>query len=716
MHFTSVLSVVLLLVIFSHAKVIQKGSKKSDDTGDKPKVAALTDDGKLSDTTKKKLLSETNRFRLMHDATPLGICPVCSDAAQIHADEIAKSGVVKPDHKAKYGQIIFSTKDQQDIEPGADYFGTLVPARIYNQIKNYDFVKNEFKDNAADFTQLVWEGSEVIGFASSKSSDNTVYVVMYFNPAGNNDSLSYYENVNRVTGAGDIEASGRMKCLDGWDLHGSSCFKYFEDEMSWPDAVDHCNVLKSSLTSAECMDEGTYIRTMMMEKEKPAWIGMSDTATKGGFQFVDGAPYVYSDWSYDSYTWLYAHPGEARGKCITAGKDGWNYKDCNEKLGFICKMRPNGMTSYSLDLYFPGSSFTNDLSMPGSKRYDIMKATIDKAFNTSYGSDIWFVGDTFYQFMPRDNGEVAASTLIKFAPDIRAPVDPITKLRNYLREQSDLKILAVRLIPGIGRVTSTSVSGGTCPSGCSGDCYPECNPVCCGAAVSLSAPAVPSGYTACAQYPACGSTCQPSCSQQCCQQNPYQTQQQAPQQQQCPQYPGCSASCAPSCTQSCCQQQQQQQTQAVAQQQACPQYPRCSPSCAPSCSQSCCQQQQQQPQAMMPVQQPMQQACPQNPGCSPTCAPRCSPSCCQRQQQYAQTQAISGSMVIPQMMMAPPPPPPPPMNACSGMYPGCSSACAPACRPTCCGMRTFGGKKRSKVDKVKLNKKNKIHRKKSKKE
>lgn len=65
---------------------------------------------------------------------------------------------------------------------------------------------------------------------------------------------------------------------------------------------------------------------MMMEKEKPAWIGMSDTATKGGFQFVDGAPYVYSDWSYDSYTWLYAHPGEARGKCITAGKDGWNYK------------------------------------------------------------------------------------------------------------------------------------------------------------------------------------------------------------------------------------------------------------------------------------------------------------------------------------------------------------------------------------------------------
>lgn len=78
----------------------------------------------------KKMLSETNRYRLMHDATPLGNCPVCSEAAQKHVDEIASTGIVKPDHKAKYGQIIFTTKDAQDISQGADYFGTLVPARV----------------------------------------------------------------------------------------------------------------------------------------------------------------------------------------------------------------------------------------------------------------------------------------------------------------------------------------------------------------------------------------------------------------------------------------------------------------------------------------------------------------------------------------------------------------------------------------------------------
>ena len=59
-----------------------------------------------------------------------------------------------------------------------------------------------------------------------------------------------------------------------------------------------------------------------------------------------------------------------------------------------------------------------------------------------------------FYFRPRDNGEVAASNLIKFAPDVRAPVDPITKLRDYLRGQSDIKILAVRLIPGIFEILS----------------------------------------------------------------------------------------------------------------------------------------------------------------------------------------------------------------------------------------------------------------------
>ena len=65
-----------------------------------------------------------------------------------------------------------------------------------------------------------------------------------------------------------------------------------------------------------------------MEDTKRAWIGMSDTATSGGFQFVDGTPYVYSDWSPESIQWLYAQKSSSdlKNKCIYATSTGWGYK------------------------------------------------------------------------------------------------------------------------------------------------------------------------------------------------------------------------------------------------------------------------------------------------------------------------------------------------------------------------------------------------------
>ncbi|NP_001274304.1 uncharacterized protein LOC100207983 precursor [Hydra vulgaris] len=755
--FLALLSVALSTEVKDLDAVDEQSTKR-----DVPTVAVgvpptLDDEGKLTNVTMKKLLSETNRYRLMHGVTPLGSCPVCSEAAQKHADEIAASGVAKPDHNSKYGQIIFSSKDPEDINQGADYFGTLVPARIYNQIKNFDFVKDAFKENAADFSQLVWEGSEVVGFASKKAGD-TVYVVMYFNPAGNNESLSFYDNVHRVTGSGDMQQ--KIKCPDGWKANNGNCYKLFEEEMAWADAVDHCNVLKSSLFSGESVEEGAFLKTMLVGRSSPSWIGMSDMAAKGGFQFVDGTPYVYSDWSRESQQLVIdlwnTKKETVKNQCITASYEGWNYKDCFKKLPFVCKMRPNGMTSYSLDLYFPGSSFTDDLYDINSQRYATMKGVITKAFNESYGKDIWFVGSTFYQFMSRENGDVAASTLLRFAPDVRAPVDPITKLRDYLRGQTDLKILSVRLIPGSGRGLLPNQITGTCPSGCSGDCYPECKPGCCGQ-VNLNAPVQPSGYTACSQYPNCGLSCQSSCSQSCCQQNPYQPSVmsgtiviQPNEQSVCPQHPGCSQHCAPRCSPQCCQQSMNSLYQPP-QMSACPQFPSCSPTCAPQCSQLCCQQssmplqmpqmpscpqfpscsascapqcsQQCCQQPSMSIQPLQISSCPQFPSCSPSCAPQCSQQCCQQpsmpiqlplmgscsqmpgcsascaplcSQQCCQQQSMLQQSIMQQpMMMA--------QNPCSLQQPGCSSACAPACRLSCCSLGRMNlGRKRSHVHHKKL--------------
>ena len=79
----------------------------------------------------------------------------------------------------------------------------------YNQIKNYDFIKNEFKGLASDFTRLTWKDSAVVGFGSKKTAAGTLKVIAYYSPGGNNETSGYRENVNRVTGAGDLDVSQR---------------------------------------------------------------------------------------------------------------------------------------------------------------------------------------------------------------------------------------------------------------------------------------------------------------------------------------------------------------------------------------------------------------------------------------------------------------------------------------------------------------------------
>ena len=54
----------------------------------------------------------------------------------------------------------------------------------YTEIDNYDFTHGVFSHETGHFTQLVWKGSQEVGFATAKSPSMYYTVAMYF-PAGN---------------------------------------------------------------------------------------------------------------------------------------------------------------------------------------------------------------------------------------------------------------------------------------------------------------------------------------------------------------------------------------------------------------------------------------------------------------------------------------------------------------------------------------------------
>lgn len=54
----------------------------------------------------------------------------------------------------------------------------------YNECSRYDYRNPSFQSNTGHFTQVVWKGSQEVGFARATGSSMTYAVAMYY-PPGN---------------------------------------------------------------------------------------------------------------------------------------------------------------------------------------------------------------------------------------------------------------------------------------------------------------------------------------------------------------------------------------------------------------------------------------------------------------------------------------------------------------------------------------------------
>ena len=66
------------------------------------------------------------------------------------------------------------------------YIGTEPTASWYDEIKLYNFKKNDFSSKTGHFTQVVWKKSQALGVGIAFTKDRrSVYVVAQYTPAGN---------------------------------------------------------------------------------------------------------------------------------------------------------------------------------------------------------------------------------------------------------------------------------------------------------------------------------------------------------------------------------------------------------------------------------------------------------------------------------------------------------------------------------------------------
>ncbi|XP_058464604.1 Golgi-associated plant pathogenesis-related protein 1-like [Malaya genurostris] len=135
----------------------------------------------MSNQFHREVLSEHNRLRAQHSASPLQLSESLCKYAQEWAQLIASRNKLQHRTERTYGENLYAKFGKTNIT-GAE------PVQSwYSEKKDYTFGQPDPGSNfsrVGHFTQLVWKESKQLGVGMATNGSN-VYVVCNYDPAGN---------------------------------------------------------------------------------------------------------------------------------------------------------------------------------------------------------------------------------------------------------------------------------------------------------------------------------------------------------------------------------------------------------------------------------------------------------------------------------------------------------------------------------------------------
>ena len=130
----------------------------------------------------KSALDAHNNYRAKHHVDKLILSKELCDIAQAYAEELARTGNFAHSngsfHGDNMGENLFACY-------GMKISGKMMTDDWYNEIKQYDFNNPGYISGTGHFTQVVWKGSEQVGFGFAQARDGYYYGVANYYPAGN---------------------------------------------------------------------------------------------------------------------------------------------------------------------------------------------------------------------------------------------------------------------------------------------------------------------------------------------------------------------------------------------------------------------------------------------------------------------------------------------------------------------------------------------------
>jgi len=129
-------------------------------------------------------LRQHNLKRGQHGAKKLEWSQECADHARKWVQNLVSIDSLAHDHESGMGENCgYFNSSSAASKPDIVWAGNVCDM-WYNEIKKYNFSKNDYQPGTGHFTQMVWKGSEKVGCAIAKKG-NKVFIVANYFPPGN---------------------------------------------------------------------------------------------------------------------------------------------------------------------------------------------------------------------------------------------------------------------------------------------------------------------------------------------------------------------------------------------------------------------------------------------------------------------------------------------------------------------------------------------------
>merc|ERR1712141_932218 len=131
-------------------------------------------------------------------------------------------------------------------------------------------------------------------------------------------------------------------CRSGWYYHEGSCYGFGQEDVTWADAEEMCELYQATLAEIDSKAENDFLKGIIKNQTLQAhsvWLGGTDIFSEGHWEWVSRKEPIieFTDW----------YPGEPNQSGSPGGEDclqyfglqnwQWNDEDCDSKSYFICE-------------------------------------------------------------------------------------------------------------------------------------------------------------------------------------------------------------------------------------------------------------------------------------------------------------------------------------------------------------------------------------------